>query len=282
MGLETATYISELVTSNPVASDNKSQGDDHLRLIKAALQATFPGADLPFYISTDRTDVASAATTDIGAVTSQYVNITGTTTITSFGTANAGVWRWIRFNAALTLTHNGTSLILPTAANITTVAGDHALAVSRGSGNWQVVYYARASGDAILAFSTSFAAVQASQAEIAAETDVTKFIAPDQTKYAPGAAKAWAHITEAGSTYTVQAGGENISSVTRVSEGIIDVNFTTAFASANYAAIVTPFGNNNRIITVLSQGVSSCRVQVQAADASLTDDGFNIAIFGTF
>ena len=43
MGLETGTYISDLNSSNPVgASDPKSQGDDHLRLIKATLLATFP------------------------------------------------------------------------------------------------------------------------------------------------------------------------------------------------------------------------------------------------
>lgn len=43
MGLEAGTYISDLVTTNPVgASDAKSQGDDHLRLIKATLKNTFP------------------------------------------------------------------------------------------------------------------------------------------------------------------------------------------------------------------------------------------------
>lgn len=43
MGLETATYISQLNASNPVgATDPKSQGDDHLRLIKLVLQAQFP------------------------------------------------------------------------------------------------------------------------------------------------------------------------------------------------------------------------------------------------
>ena len=43
MGLETGTYISDLVVTNPVgASDAKSQGDDHLRLIKATLKNTFP------------------------------------------------------------------------------------------------------------------------------------------------------------------------------------------------------------------------------------------------
>lgn len=42
MALETATYISGLVSTNPLSSDPKSQGDDHLRLIKSTLQATFP------------------------------------------------------------------------------------------------------------------------------------------------------------------------------------------------------------------------------------------------
>lgn len=43
MGLEAATYVSSLNSSNPTAGDNLSQGDDHIRLIKAVLLATFPG-----------------------------------------------------------------------------------------------------------------------------------------------------------------------------------------------------------------------------------------------
>lgn len=42
MALETATYISDLVSTNPTASDNMSQGDDHIRLLKSALKSTFP------------------------------------------------------------------------------------------------------------------------------------------------------------------------------------------------------------------------------------------------
>ena len=42
MALESATYISDLVSSNPAATDGIRQGDDHIRLIKAALKATFP------------------------------------------------------------------------------------------------------------------------------------------------------------------------------------------------------------------------------------------------
>lgn len=43
MGLESATYIHELVDSNPVGpTDQKKQGDDHIRLIKGTLLNTFP------------------------------------------------------------------------------------------------------------------------------------------------------------------------------------------------------------------------------------------------
>lgn len=50
MGLETATYISQLTPTNPVATDKKNVGDDHLRLIKATLQATFPNASRAYRI----------------------------------------------------------------------------------------------------------------------------------------------------------------------------------------------------------------------------------------
>ena len=91
-------------------------------------------------------DIASASSIDLGATTGNYVDITGTTTITALGTSDAGVWRIAQFDGALTLTHNATSLILPTAANITTAAGDHAAFVSLGSGNWRCVSYQRKSG----------------------------------------------------------------------------------------------------------------------------------------
>jgi hypothetical protein len=42
MPLESATYIDELVSTNPAASDGLAQADDHLRLIKAVLLASFP------------------------------------------------------------------------------------------------------------------------------------------------------------------------------------------------------------------------------------------------
>lgn len=86
-------------------------------------------------------DVASSGTTNIGAAASNSVRITGTTTITAFDTVDAGIRRTVRFAAALTLTHNGTSLILPGGQNITTVADDTAEFLSLGSGNWICLSY---------------------------------------------------------------------------------------------------------------------------------------------
>ncbi len=94
--------------------------------------------------------VASASTCDIGGATSDNVLITGTTGITSFGTGTAGVRRYLRFSGILTITHNATSLILPTAANITTAVGDSAIVECLSAGNWKVLVYQRQDGSALL------------------------------------------------------------------------------------------------------------------------------------
>jgi hypothetical protein len=75
-----------------------------------------------------------------------YLEITGTTTINSFGTVAAGAIRQLTFTGILTLTYNATSLILPGAANIITAAGDTATFRSLGGGNWRCVDYLRANG----------------------------------------------------------------------------------------------------------------------------------------
>lgn len=51
MGLETATYIADLNTANPTGSDLRSEGDNHIRLLKAVLQNTFPDLDTEFPVS---------------------------------------------------------------------------------------------------------------------------------------------------------------------------------------------------------------------------------------
>lgn len=45
MGLETGTYIDDLVITNPLGTDDRSTADDHMRLIKKVLKNTLPNAD---------------------------------------------------------------------------------------------------------------------------------------------------------------------------------------------------------------------------------------------
>ena len=63
MGLESGTYISDLVATNPTGSDQKSQGDDHIRLIKSTVKSTFPnisGAVTPTHTELNYVDGVTA------------------------------------------------------------------------------------------------------------------------------------------------------------------------------------------------------------------------------
>lgn len=130
--------ISDLSTtpaSNfPAGSESPSTIDDYLRTYASYIALLRDGKGQSAELT-----LASAATVDIGASNSPFVNITGATTITSFGTNYTGA-RFIRFSGVLTLTHNATTLILPGGANITTAAGDACIAVPYASG-WRVVVY---------------------------------------------------------------------------------------------------------------------------------------------
>ena len=92
--------------------------------------------------------VASAATTDIGAIASHRASITGTTTITSLGAVPNQI-RLVTFAGALTLTHNATTLLLPGGASILTAANDAAVLSSDASGNWTCLAYTKANGQAV-------------------------------------------------------------------------------------------------------------------------------------
>ena len=89
---------------------------------------------------------ASPSATDIGAATGNLLHITGTNSMGSFGTApQAGIWRLVIFDGAATLINNS-NLVLPCAANITTAAGDVALAVADTTTKWYVPFYMKADG----------------------------------------------------------------------------------------------------------------------------------------
>jgi hypothetical protein len=64
MALETGTYISDLVVTNPTSTDPKSQGDDQIRLVKSVLKNTYPnvsGAVTPTHTELNYVDGVTSA-----------------------------------------------------------------------------------------------------------------------------------------------------------------------------------------------------------------------------
>lgn len=81
----------------------------------------------------------------------------------------------------------------------------------------------------------------ATQANQEAATSTTLAVTPGRQQYHPSAAKAWAHYQGTGTPAILAS--YNLSSVSRSAAGNYTFNWTTAFSSANYAAVVQ--GNDN-------------------------------------
>lgn len=126
-------------------------------------------------------DIASAATISVGE--GGYFVVTGTTTITDidFATDRAGRAVWVKFAGVLTLTHNATTLILPTGANITTAAGDTACFISEGTDNVRCVAYQRANGGPIQNFRGAL--VTKSANELTANYSTSRIVTWDSEAY---------------------------------------------------------------------------------------------------
>lgn len=221
-------------------------------------------------------DIASAATTDLGAVEGLMHDITGTTTITGFGTVRAGILKVLKFEGALTLTHNSTSLILPGGANVTTADGDIAIMFSEGSGNWRCLGYLPA----------ATAPVAATQAEQETGTTLTRVVTPGRQHFHPGHPKAWAYITVSGGTPTLAA-SYNVSGITDNGVGDVTITFTTAMSSANYAVACqsndtdgTDAATLNRHCNVHTRAAASVRIKTGAPGGSATDQAqISVVVF---
>ena len=69
MALESGTYINSLNAANPASTDGLGQADDHIRLIKSAIKATFPNLDGPVTATVanlNNTTAIPSTLTDLG------------------------------------------------------------------------------------------------------------------------------------------------------------------------------------------------------------------------
>jgi hypothetical protein len=234
------TDISTTAASNsPSGSESVGTSlDDYLRAIQTVYRLD---------LASKGADIASASETDLGAVGGLMHDITGTTTITSFGTVAAGIWKIIKFEGALTLTHNATSLILPGGANITTADGDVAVFISEGSGNWRCVDYAG----------------RASAAEVLAGTEASKAITP--------AAFAGNKDISGAAGYYKLPGGLIFQwdEVTTNATGDVTWTFPTAFSTACfYVGAQVRSGDTAQMASIATPTTTSVAVSVRAHDDS--------------
>ena len=76
MGVETASWVTQLVATNPVVGDPVGEGDDHLRMLKTVLKNSFPSSS------------TTAIVPDVSGESGKYLTTDGTNT--SWGTGSAG------------------------------------------------------------------------------------------------------------------------------------------------------------------------------------------------
>ena len=145
MGLESVNHISDLDSKNPLAGDNVSQGDDHIRNIKTALLADFPNINATVSATPTQLDYTAVTTlgtaepskaltasiastitfngmtvTDLGTVTTADIN-GGTLDGVAIGNSSRSSIKATTLNASQ-------SLVLATGSTVTGISNDDGMA----------------------------------------------------------------------------------------------------------------------------------------------------------
>lgn len=168
MGLESTTYIDGLNSSWPLSSDLRSQGDDHIRLIKAALLATFPsitGAITATQAEINIVDGLTVTTAELNlldGLTANYTELNLLDGLTAVAAPNV-VQNWSRqqYNGTATLTDGATiswNLDQEPVA-VVTLAGNRTLnnpTNMKNGGHYTLTVKQDGTGGRTLAYSSAF------------------------------------------------------------------------------------------------------------------------------
>jgi hypothetical protein len=223
------------------------------------------------------TTAVSSGTPDF-ATAGNVVTLSSTATANTLGTVQAGFIGVIHYGVAITLTHNGTSRILPTGANITTASGDVEIVLSLGSGNWRTVSYMRADGTAVGAGS-------ASQAQMVAASALTVFTSPGRQHHHPAHPKAFTSGRYSGAAPESPGTAYGVSSVSDTGPGVMTVNFSTAFATDEYVAsgmcqrVLSNSGQWPAYRRTTDPTTTACAISFTTNDASEVDPDFYSVVF---
>lgn len=139
MALESATYIDGLVATNPVAGDPLSAADDHLRLIKSTVLATFPnitGAVSPTHTELNYVDgVTSAIQTQLNALASVTQNAQNADYTLVLADANKHIYKSNTTAYAWTIPPNSAEAFpIGTTVTFVNAGSAGAITLTKGSG----------------------------------------------------------------------------------------------------------------------------------------------------
>lgn len=134
MALETATYINQLVATNPPGTDPKSAGDDHLRLLKSVLQNTFTALTGAVTVTQTELNRLTGVTSDVQTQLNDKASITGNNIWSGINTFNGqtnlgtltqiGSTGYLQISYINTLTSNAQTQIDNINANLTVLVDD--------------------------------------------------------------------------------------------------------------------------------------------------------------
>lgn len=282
MALETATYISDLVSSNPTSSDGLSQGDDHLRLLKSTLKATFPnisGVVTPTQAELNYVDgVTSPLQSQIDAKAPlASPTFTGTVVLpstTSVGNVSSTELGYLDgVTSAIQTQIDGKAASVHT-HGVADITGLGSLATLNTVNTAQIVDGSVSSTKLASDSVTTAKIVDANvtTAKIADASITPAKLNGAQSGSAPVyGARAWVTFDGTTSPPSISASG-NVSSVSRSATGDYTINFTTALPDANYAVSaigkhVTDAGN----IVICVQGTpTTSAIRIQCTSLSLS------------
>jgi len=95
---------------------------------------------------------------------------------------------------------------------------------------------------------TAFVLAQAaSQAQMEAASSTTQFATAGNTNWHPGVAKCWANIKGDG---TAVNASHNITGITDVGTGVLDVTIATDFSSTNYSLVASLYGPGYQLAVI--------------------------------
>lgn len=148
MALETASYVANLVATNPDGGDARSTADDHLRLIKASLKRTFPLLDAAVSVSAAQIMYVNDVSASIQLQLNQLRD--------GSATANAAInARYANSASFAALAAQATLALTANSASFATLAGQATLALTANSASYAVL--AGTATTAATANSASFA-----------------------------------------------------------------------------------------------------------------------------